>query len=33
MTKRGDLDKVLEGIFAAKSMAFIIELNAVIERV
>ena len=33
MTKRGDLDKVLEGIFAAKSHGLHpIKLNAVIER-
>jgi cyclic pyranopterin phosphate synthase len=33
MTKRGDLDKVLEGIFAAKRHALDpIKLNAVIER-
>jgi len=33
MTKRGDLDKVLEGIFAAKRHALNpIKLNAVIER-
>jgi cyclic pyranopterin phosphate synthase len=33
MTKRGDLDKVLEGIFAAKSHGlYPIKLNAVIER-
>ena len=33
MTKRGDLDKVLEGIFAAKSAGLTpIKLNAVIER-
>jgi cyclic pyranopterin phosphate synthase len=33
MTKRGDLDKVLEGIFAAKSHGLQpIKLNAVIER-
>jgi len=33
MTKRGDLDKVLEGIFAAKSAGLApIKLNAVVER-
>jgi cyclic pyranopterin phosphate synthase len=33
MTKRGDLDKVLEGLFAAKSRGlYPIKLNAVIER-
>ena len=33
ITKRGDLDKVLEGIFAAKSHGlYPIKLNAVIER-
>src|SRR5882724_12258658 len=33
MTKRGDLDKVLEGIFAAKSHGLHpIKLNAVVER-
>jgi GTP 3',8-cyclase len=33
MTKRGDLDKVLEGVFAAKSRGLHpIKLNAVIER-
>lgn len=33
MTKRGDLDKVLEGIFAAKANGFHpIKLNAVVER-
>jgi GTP 3',8-cyclase len=33
MTKRGDLDKVLEGIFAAKKAGIApIKLNAVIER-
>ena len=33
MTKRGDLDKVLEGIFAAKAAGLApIKLNAVIER-
>ena len=33
MTKRGDLDKVLEGIFAAKAAGLApIKLNAVVER-
>ncbi|MGH7888660.1 MAG: GTP 3',8-cyclase MoaA, partial [Candidatus Binatia bacterium] len=33
MTKRGDLDKVLEGIFAAKAAELApIKLNAVVER-
>jgi cyclic pyranopterin phosphate synthase len=33
MTKRGDLDRVLEGIFAAKSAGLVpIKLNAVVER-
>ena len=33
MTKRGDLDKVLEGIFAAKAAGMApLKLNAVIER-
>jgi cyclic pyranopterin phosphate synthase len=33
MTKRGDLDKVLEGIFAAKDAGLApIKLNAVVER-
>jgi len=33
MTKRGDLDKVLEGIFAAKEAGLApIKLNAVVER-
>lgn len=33
MTKRGDLNKVLEGIFAAKQAGFAsIKLNAVVER-
>ena len=33
MTKRGDLDKVLEGIFAAKAVGLApIKLNAVVER-
>ena len=33
MTKRGELDKVLEGLFAAKSQGFgPIKINAVIER-
>ncbi len=33
MTKRGDLDKVLEGLFAAKSQGFgRIKINAVIEK-
>ena len=33
MTKRGELDKVLEGLFAAKSQGFgPIKINAVVER-
>ena len=32
ITQRGDLAKVLEGLFAAKNLGFPIKINAVIER-